>query len=408
MKHQNKTIITVLILTLVFSRSTIFASEKTTLPQVVTGNTQFALDLYQRLCQTKDNLIVSPYSISTALAMVYGGARGETEKQIAQALNLALGQDKLHLAFAELQASLNQIQTKEQVRLHIANSLWPQQTYPFLDTYLDLVRQTYGVNIAPVDYKTAREAARQQINGWVEQETASKIKDLLEPGSLNPLTRLVLVNAIYFKGNWALPFDKAQTRQDLFYPNGSESIEIPMMTQLKDFRYGERDQLQVLELPYTGLDLSMLILLPKKKDGLSNLEKTLNVKNLQQWTQSLARRKVNVFLPRFKIEAQFDLETTLKDLGITDAFSPAKANFSGMDGKSNWLYIGAAVHKAFIEVNEEGTEAAAATGITIGVTSIAPSRPKPVEFRADHPFMYIIRDNQTKSILFMGKVTDPT
>lgn len=405
MKHPKRT--TALALMLALCSLPGFAAADSTSKQLANTNTKFALDLYRILGKGNDNLIVSPYSISTALAMVYGGARGQTEAQLARALHFSLEQD-VHAAFLELQTSLNRIQTKGSVKLHIANSLWPQRTYPFLDAYLELCRESYGVRISSVDYKTDAEAARKQINQWVEQKTASKIKDLLQSGSVSPLTRLVLVNAIYFKGNWALPFDAEQTRDDQFYPGPVEPIQAPMMRMKDDFRYGETPQLQVLELPYAGRDLSMLVLLPKTKTGLAKLEQSLNAENLQQWTQRLVSREVQAFLPKFKIESQFDLKSTLHALGVKDAFDSRRADFSAMDGNSNSLFIGTAVHKAFIEVNEEGTEAAAATAIAMRMTSIAPVRPKPVVFKADHPFVYIIRHNHTKSILFMGKVTNPS
>lgn len=408
MEHLKQNILTSLALMLAFSSVSSAASEEKTLKQLVDANTKFALDLYHVLGQGQDNLIVSPYSISTALAMVYGGARGQTETQLARALHFGPEQDKLHAAFLELQTSLNRIQTQGSVKLHTANSLWPQKTYPFLEAYLDLCRQYYGVDITPMDYQAAAETARQRINQWVEQKTASKIKDLLKAGSVDPLTRLILVNAIYFKGNWALPFDEKQTKEDRFYPGQVEPVQVPMMTVKDDFRYGETPLLQVLELPYAGRDLSMLVLLPKQRTGLGDLEQALNTEDLQQWTRALRSREVQVFLPKFKLESEFDLKSTLQRLGIRDAFNASTADLSGMDGKPHWLSIGTAVHKAFIEVNEEGTEAAAATAIGIRITSIAPVRPEPVVFRADHPFVYIIRDNQTQSVLFMGKVTDPS
>jgi serpin B len=217
----------------------------------------------------------------------------------------------------------------------------------------------------------------------------------------------VLVNAIYFKGDWALPFDEKQTKQEQFYPGQAEPVLVPMMTVKDDFRYGDTPLLQVLELPYAGRDLSMLVLLPKERTGLGDLEQSLNLENLKQWTRALRSREVQVFLPKFKLESEFDLKSTLQRLGIRDAFDARRADLSGMDGRPHWLSIGTAVHKAYIEVNEEGTEAAAATAIGIRATSIAPVRPQPVVFRADHPFVYVIRDNRTQSILFMGKVTNP-
>jgi serine protease inhibitor len=371
---------------------------------VVEGNTAFALELYQELCSADGNLFLSPYSISTALAMTYGGARGDTAQQMAETLHFSLDQKQLHPAFAQLRAHLNAVQKKGLVRLHVANSLWPHKDYPFLKAYVALMKKYYGASITSVDYKTAGEEARTRINKWVEEETEEKIKDLIQPGVLTPLTRLVLVNAIYFKGSWARQFKGSLTQDAPFYLTPEKTVQAPFMTQEHTFRYGDDEGLQILELPYEGDDLAMLILLPTRVDGLAELEKALTPENLNQWITHLREQELEVFVPKFQLASSFSLNETLVSMGMRDAFNQSKANFAGMDG-TTLLYISAAIHQAVVEVNEEGTEAAAATGIAMSLKAVP--EPPPT-FRADHPFIFLIRDNKTGSILFMGRVVDPT
>lgn len=370
---------------------------------VVEGNTAFALDLYQQLRQAEGNLFFSPYSISTALAMTYAGARGVTEAQMADALHFSLPQEALHPAFARLEAQLRGIQASGDVQLSVANALWPHVDYPFLDSFLDLVRVNYGVSLAAIDYRDP-EAARQQINAWVEEKTNGKIQDLIPPRIIDTLTRLVLTNAIFFKGNWASQFDKASTGDADFALLSGKRVAVPMMAQKLECGYGEADDVQILELPYVGNALSMIVLLPRAIDGLAALEAQLTPDALERWTKRLGEIKVEVFLPRFKLSAAFRLDEALKAMGMTDAFDERRANFAGLDGVA-WLYITAVLHKAFVDVNEEGTEAAAATAVVMGLKSLPP--PSPI-FRADHPFLFLIRDHATGSILFLGRVTDPT
>lgn len=370
---------------------------------VVRGNTAFALDLYQKLRTIKGNLFFSPYSISTALAMTYAGARGNTETQMAQTLHFTLDQSALHSAFAALETRLKNVQEKGDILLSVANALWPHMGYPFLKAFLTLTKEFYGVSITPVDYHNP-ETARQQINTWVEEKTQTRIKELIPPGILDALTRLVLVNAIYFKGNWASQFAKARTQTAPFLVTPSQKVEAPLMTQEHPFKYGKTDRLQILELPYVGNDLSMLILLPHEVNGLAELETALTAPNLEKWSSHLWETEVRIFLPRFKISLGVKLHNTLASMGMVDAFNGSKANFSGMDGSEN-LYITAVLHKAFVEVNEEGTEAAAATAVVMGLRGL--TLPPPI-FRADHPFVFLIRENHTGSILFLGRVVDPT
>ncbi len=373
---------------------------------VVPGNTAFALDLYAQLRAGEGNLFYAPYSVSTALAMTYGGARGETEKQMARTLHFGPGQERLHPAFAALAADLAAVQKKGKVKLSVANALWPQQDYRFLPAYLDLCKTHYGTTVTPLDYVRAAEPARQTINTWVEAQTNRKITNLIPPGVLDALTRLVLVNAIYFKGDWAAPFKPALTQSAPFRLASTKTVQARLMTRQDEFGYGEVPGLQILELPYAGNDLSMLVLLPRTDGGLPALEKALTVETLAAWSSSLRRRDVQVLFPKFKLTAQFSLGHALAALGMPDAFAAGKADFSGMDG-SRELFIGAVIHKAFVEVNEEGTEAAAATAVVMMATSMREPEPVPV-FRADHPFLFLIRENRSGSILFCGRLADPT
>ncbi len=372
---------------------------------VAEGNTRFALDLYGQLKEAEGNLFFSPYSISTALAMTYAGARGGTQEQMGRALRFSLDQPELHPAFAALAGELERVQTEGNVELNIANSLWPQEDYDFLQEYLDLVEKHYGAPIIPVDYRRA-EAAAEAINAWVEDETGGLIKDLIGPDALDQLTRLVLANAIYFKGDWATPFEEDRTEDAPFHFGEDKTVDVPMMHQKNHLPYAEADGVQILELPYKGGDVSMLVFLPEEKGDLGRVEEMLTAEpgRLREWTQELRRREVEVYFPKFTMEwGPQSLEPHLKALGMEDAFEHGNADFSGMDG-SRELYIKDVVHKAFVEVDEKGTEAAAATGVIVGVTSVGP--PPPV-FRADHPFLFVIRENTTGSPLFIGRVSEP-
>lgn len=369
---------------------------------LVQGNNAFALDLYQKLRHDEGNLFFSPYSITTALAMTYAGARGNTEIEMAETLHFGLETEQLHQTFAALEDKISAVQDKGDVLISVANALWPQLGYDLLASFLDLVKQFYGVSITPLDYGNP-EAARIQINAWVEDETQGKIKDLIPPGMLDSLTMLVLTNAIYFKGNWANQFSKKKTKNVPFWLSKEQAVDAPMMTKKRSFRYGETDGLQVLELPYVGDDLSMILLLPQEIDDLTALEDALTTENLSGWTRRLWEEEVEVHLPRFKLSSSFNLGETLAEMGMKDAFGAA--DFSGMTGERD-MYISEVLHKAFVDVNEEGTEAAAATAVIMTRMSFVDMGP--TIFRADHPFIFLIRDNYSGSILFLGRVTDPT
>jgi len=369
--------------------------------QTAEANTAFAIDLYAQLKKQEGNLFFSPYSISTALAMTYAGARGNTAAQMAEVLHFKLEPEVLHRAFGQLVADLNEQGKKGAYELAVANALWGQKGYGFLKEFLDLTRENYGAGLNEVDFAGATEAVRQRINKWAEDETRGKIKDLIPKGVLTIATRLVLTNAIYFKGNWASQFKKEATRDAPFTLLDGEKVDVPMMDQREDFGYMERETFQALELPYVGEELSMVVLLPREVDGLTALEALLTAENLSEWLPALRKRKVQVYLPKFKMTSAFESSKALKSMGMTDAFSLALADFSGMNGGTEPLSISKVIHKAFVDVNEEGTEAAAATAVVVHGGMGAPT------FRADRPFLFLIRDNKSGSILFMGRVVNP-
>ena len=376
---------------------------KTEIESVVAGNNAFAFDLYAKLAARKGNLFFSPYSISTALAMTYAGASGETARQMAAALHFNLSPNHLHAAQAALIKMLNA--PGQSYQLAVANALWGQSGLPFQPEFLELTRQYYGAGLQEVDYATQTERARVIINQWVEEQTHHKITELIKRGMLDALTRLVLTNAIYFKGKWETQFKTENTQQAPFYMSDREKANIPLMYQEGKFRYGENGQMQILELPYSGADLSMLILLPKPSLSLKKLEAGLTPENLRRWLSRLSSQKADVFLPRFKLTQEFTLNNILQELGMKDAFDEQLADFSGMTSADS-LYITGVVHKAFVETNEEGTEAAAATAVIMGGKSIQIDA-EPFLFRADHPFVFLIRDRRSGSVLFMGRVADP-
>ena len=369
--------------------------------EVVADNTAFATDLYAKLKSRNGNLFFSPYSISTALAMTYAGARGDTAQQMAKALHFTMPQERLHPAFADLQTELSAIQKKGNVRISVANSLWPQVGHPFLPEYVGLLKQNYDTSVTPLDYASAPETARKTINDWVEQKTNHKITNLIQPGLLNSLTRLVLADAIYFKGDWAKQFDPKLTSRWSFRVSASKDVECWMMHRKGTYAYAETPDLKVLQLPYSGSNLCLIVLLPREPIAFGNLEHDLTAARLAEWLKALHEREMDICLPKFKLTYEARLDRALASMGMVDAFT-SRADFSGMDGQKNWLYIAAVLHKAFVDVNEEGTEAAAATA----TFDTAAPEPGPY-FCADHPFVFLIRDNHTGSILFMGRVMNP-
>ena len=374
---------------------------------VVTANTSFALDLYQREKANPGNLLFSPYSLSSALAMTYSGARGQTAAEMARVLHFNLPQTEVPRAFAELTGQLDAITRSDALKLDIANSLWCQQDFPFTESFLALTRDAYRAEARLVDFVHNAETARTDINSWVEQKTQDKIRDLIRPGQLDPTTRLVLCNAIYFKGQWANKFELRATQPAPFFTGNGQQVQVQMMTQSINLRMHALTDFTIAALPYISNELSMVILLPKETNGLPALEQRLNdAASLSRWlaeVDSAPDPKTDLFLPKFKLNCRLGLAGTLSALGMPTAFS-SRADFSAMSAKPA-LQISDVVHQAFVDVNEEGTEAAAATGITMRLAAV---QQRPPVFRVDHPFVFLIRENRTGSILFFGRVVDPS
>lgn len=374
-------------------------------PSLAQGNNVFALNLYQQLRTADGNIFISPFSIRTALAMTCAGARGETALQMKNALQFSLAGDALHRAFADSITALNTGGGTD-YEMSVANSLWGDKTSTFLQPFIDINKNFYGGALERLDFRNASENARLTINAWVEEQTRKKITHLLTPGSLSADTRLVLVNAVYFKGLWTEQFDKKLTQNAPFYCADGRSVETPLMTFSKPqhLPFYKENGLKVIELDYQGDDISMLIVLPDTAEGLAAVEARLSEATLSSWVENLQRRSVQVFLPRFTLTwGANNIMPQLQALGMRDAFEARTADFSGIDGTRD-LLISGVFHKAFVDVYEEGTEAAAATGVVVGVTSMPPP---PEVFRADRPFLFFILEKATGAILFMGRLTEP-
>ncbi|MBC7228213.1 MAG: serpin family protein [Thermoflexales bacterium] len=378
------------------------------LTELVNGNNSFAFDLYRALREGRDgNLFYSPFSISIALAMTWAGARGETERQMAETLHFTLPQDRLHAAFNALDLELAQRgqgargKDGKGFRLHIVNALWGQQGYQFLPPFLETLARNYDAGLRLLDFAGDPEAARGVINDWVSDQTESRIRDLLPPGTIDALTRLVLTNAIYFNAAWAEPFDPKTTRDGVFHLLDGRQVTVPMMRQTANYGYGAGEGFQVVELPYDGNELAMVILLPDA-GRFEEFENSLDAERVDEILRSLAYGGVTLTMPRFRVESDFRLADTLAAMGMPAAFQPGQADFSGMDGSRD-LYISAILHKAFVDVDESGTEAAAATAVVIGLTAFIPR----IEVTVDRPFIFLIRDLRTGTILFVGRVLNP-
>jgi serpin B len=371
------------------------------------GNAAFAFDLYRALSDGEGNLFFSPYSISTALAMTYAGAAGETAGQMAATLHFGLPPESLHPAFnayaLNLDARAEEAAEGTPFELSIANSLWGQQGFPFRGEFLDLLGENYGAGMRLVDYVADAEVARRAINDWVSDETRKKIQDLIPEGAVDAMTRLVLANAIYFKAGWLHPFEDSATGPEPFHLLDGSTLDVPMMHHSETYGYAIREGFRAVELPYLNGDMSMLIFLPDE-GRFQDVEQALTPETVREVTGNLTYGPVNLGLPRFSYESAFSLGDALVSLGMTDAFDPDRADFSGMDGARD-LYISHVLHKAFVSVDEEGTEAAAATAVIMSVTS-APAD-EPITLTVDRPFIYLIRDGQTGSILFLGRVVNP-
>jgi serpin B len=362
-----------------------------------TPSDTFAVNFYQQLAVQKGNLFLSPYSASCALAMAHEGARGKTADEIASALAISGG--NFHEAF-----SPTRMHVSPPNELVVANALWVDKTFLIRPEFVRTLQEDFEAGFFSLDFRHQPEPARKQINDWVADKTKQRIQNLIPPGAIDPSTRVVLGNAIYFKGVWAMQFKKADTREQLFTTSDGEKIKVPLMeNRVHAAGYFEQPGFQVLELAYTGDELSIVVLLPRDPTGLSALEKQLTPEHLDGWLTALQPEEVEAYLPRFKLETGFQLNQALQAMGIRLAFTDA-ADFSGMEEPGDQkLKVSAVFQKAFVEVNEEGTEAAAATGVVMHMEAIV-RRAAPPVFRADHSFLFLIRDRRTNTILFMGRL----
>lgn len=385
-------------------------------PALVAGSNAFAFDFYRQVTAGSDtNLIFSPFSISQAFAMLMAAARENTERQMADTLHYTLAQDALHPAFAALNTALvdreppaDPATSGEPLQLNIANSIWAQDGFPFQDSYISLLDTFYNGGLRLMDFVGAPEEARETINSWIEDETEDKIQDMIPPGTLGSDTRMVLVNAIYFKGSWLHAFVEGATEDDTFTLLDGSTVTVPMMFLHERLSYLRGENFQAVVLPYAGGDMAMLVLLPDEGQ-FEAVQSTLDGDQFAMLSATLSAQEMDLYMPRFTFETALDLTESLPAMGMTDVFDGAVSNLTGMfdpaAGSGN-LYVSAALHNAFIGVDEAGTEAAAATVIAVAETAMLMPE-EVVELRLDRPFIYAIFDRQTGAILFLGQVMNP-
>ncbi|MCC5877445.1 MAG: serpin family protein [Candidatus Sumerlaeia bacterium] len=372
------------------------------------GNTGFAQEIYNHVARDNpgEDIVFSPFSISTALSMVWLGARGTTADEMAQAMHFKLPAETHHPAWRDLLDRFSEGEIRD-VDLRIANRLWGQTGYEFLSRYLEDGLEYYNAPLAELNFSGEPEPSRVTINDWVEEQTNNRIKDLIPPGAIDTTTRLVLTNAIYMKADWARPFQNDKTNDGDFTLADGDTMTVSYMNQQTRFAHGEWSDWQVLNLPYRGGRLAMAVLLPGETGALPEMEKDFDLEGAMSFIRDgLETKQVRVKMPRFRSELSLGLNEVLQSMGMRTAFG-LQADFSGMSGNDD-LYISSIVHKAFIEVDEEGTEAAAATAAVMAVKSMILEPEDIVEFNATHPFMYIIHDMETGAVLFFGRVMEPT
>jgi serpin B len=378
---------------------------------VAQGNSAFALDLYGRLREKPGNLFFSPFSVSAALAMTMAGARGNTETEMAKVLHQGLARDRVHPALGALIRDLNGRKVedggrdagKQAFELVLANSLFGQKGFAFLPEFVAGNRKAYDAGFSELDFKGYPEKSRLAVNAWVEEKTRKRVKDILAPGAVTPDTRLALANALYFIAPWEHAFEPEATKDGVFRPAEGEPVKVPFMRRMETYRFTDGGAFDVLVLPYRGGELAMAVILPKAADGLPAVEAALEPGAFWAVLRAAKWMDVDVAIPKFRIESSFDLKEPLLAMGMKDAFSETKADFSGMTGKKD-LFLGLVVHKSFVAVDEKGTEAAAATVALMELKGI-PQKEK--EFVADHPFLFAIADLKTETVLFLGRVANP-
>jgi serpin B len=379
--------------------------------ELIKATSTFAIELYSQLRETEKNLFFSPFSIFTALAMVYAGARGSTAKQMEQTLHIPLEQHQFHMTLKKLLRILRSDESNKDTILSIANLMCVKEGYDLLEKFLWTIEDNYDAPIWKLDFSLDVETCA-KINAWVSEQTRGKIKNIID--AIHPEMRIILINAIYFKGEWEKTFDKKYTKDERFTLINGEKLLVPMMHQTNNFSYLEDDQFQILEMPYKGNlifgtreQVSMVVFLPKRFNRGSELDSLLDIQKIEDYLSRLREQyaqKVKAFFPRFTINLSYTLTKFLSNLGITEAFT-TNADFSGISKEPD-IFVSDVIHKAFVEVNEKGTEAAAVTALRVVGASIGPRKEPPI-FRADHPFLFLIQDSQTKTILFIGKLMNP-
>ncbi len=366
---------------------------------------EFTFSLYKNLAaaQKRKNIFLSPYSISTALSMTYAGARGLTETEMEKVLSI---DPDIHRSMAALMSNINSVPT-DTAKVSTANAVWPAKQEKLLAEYVDTVRNYYGASLNPINYNTGVEKARKTINKWVEKQTEGKIKDIIGEGVLRKDTPLVLTNAVYFKSDWLEKFEKHNSLAKPFWVKRDKSVPTIMMNRTGDsIKYAKTGNSEIAELPYKDSRFSMLVILPDKATDIETVEKNVTESLLKEWASKMSPQKVRITIPKFKIEQSFELNKALAEMGMPSAFDSDSADFSGMNGKHN-MYIGSVIHKTFVEVGEDGTEAAAATAVIMMKTSFAPGHEDYIEFNADRPFIFLIKDNENNAILFIGRYSHP-
>jgi serpin B len=382
-------------------------ASQTEIGSLVDGNSAFAFNLFQQLINRDENLFYSPYSISLALAMTYAGASGQTAQEMADTLHFFLSQDKLHQAINWLDTELAKRgvgaagKDEEGFRLNIVNATWGQENYRFLDAFLDILAENYGAGLRILDFVKSTEAARNTINEWISQQTEGRIEELIPQGAIDNATRLVLTNAIYFNAAWMYPFKEENTVDGVFNLLDGDTVIVPMMNQTELLSYVQGDGYQAVELPYDGNELSMLLIMPDK-DNLTSFERSLNSEIITNIITQLATKQMVLSMPKFEFKSEIGLKQVLTEMGMPTAFS-GMADFSGMTGGRD-LFIGDVLHEAFVSVDEAGTEATAATAVMMKLTAAEET----VNMALDHPFIFLIRDMKTDTVLFVGRVLNPT
>ncbi len=367
------------------------------------GMNRFATGVYRELAKGDGNVVLSPFNIYSAISMLLAGARGHTAQAIGSTLHQQESGAAYQAAVAAMAADLTKTANTKGNEFSTANGLWVQQGDSLESAFEETMRTLYHAPITPLDFVANAEQARAKINSWTAEHTKDRIQDLFGPGSISPDVRLVLTSAIYFYGKWQSPFKPAQTQAEPFHASGG-AVQAQFMHQKTGFRYADTQSIQILEMKYDGTPIAFDILLPKADDGLAELERSLDSQALATWFRALAPETVDAAIPKFRAESSFSLTGALSHMGMAEAFSK-NADFSGIE-RNGKLFVSAAVHKAFVDVSEQGTEAAAATGFAMRPSAVMRPRPA-IVFRADHPFLFFIRDTSSGAILFAGRLTQP-